>query len=439
MRRRQTRMVLLAALALGAAAGIADAATIDVPAGGDGLIRAVAAAQPGDVLHLAPGVHRGPVVIEKSLTIEGDSFDTTTVAGDGRDSVIRVLAAHVAIRGLHITGSGTNSSGIDAGIYVEKGADDPVIERNWLDRNLFGVTLHGPRRARVIDNRITNRNDLWLNNRGNGIHAWNNYDALIEHNAVAGGRDGIFMQLGQDNVIARNSFAHLRFAVHMMYSKRGAVTDNLSIGDHIGYALMYSDQMKVSGNRSIRDRDQGLMLNSGRKSELSDNFVYGSAGKCLFLYLALENRLTDNRFENCDVGVHVTGSDANLISGNAVIGNHVQMRYSGTKVYEWSDRGRGNFWSDNSAFDLDGDGIADTAYRPNNVVDWIVWRYPLAKLLLSSPSMDLLRVAQGQFPALYPGGVVDSYPLMAPPPEPRELPPLPGTIEWEPGGEDSGS
>ena len=79
-----------------------------------------------------------------------DSFDTTTVVGDGKDSVIRVLAPHVVIRGLHITGSGTDSSGIDAGIYVEKGADDPDIEQNWLDRNLFGITLHGPRRARAI-------------------------------------------------------------------------------------------------------------------------------------------------------------------------------------------------------------------------------------------------------------------------------------------------
>jgi nitrous oxidase accessory protein len=117
----------------------------------------------------------------------------------------------------------------------------------------------------------------------------------------------------------------------------------------------------------------------------------------------------------------------------------VQMQFAGTKLYEWSESGHGNYWSDNSAFDLDGDGIADTAYRPNNVVDWIVWRYPLAKLLLSSPAMDLLRAAQGQFPALYPGGVVDTYPLMAPPPAPRSLPPIPGSVEWVSGNADPGS
>ena len=440
MCRRQAIVAITAALltlagVMGAVPAAARAKTIEVPPG-DGLIQAVADAAPGDVLHLAPGEHRGPVVVEKPLTIEGDSFETTSVAGNGKDSVIRILAPDVTIRGLRVSGSGKNSSGIDAGIYVEQGADNPVIERNWLDQDLFGITLHGPKHARVIDNKITPRNDLWLNDRGNGIHAWNNHDSVIEDNDFEGGRDGIFMQLGADNVIAKNTFRHLRFAVHFMYSKRASIVDNVSIGNHIGYALMYSDLLKIVGNVSVKDRDQGLMLNSAHKAEISSNYVYGSNGKCLFMYLAIRNVLHDNRFEGCDIGVRVTGSDGNVIADNAFIGNRIQMHYAGTKAYEWSEPGHGNFWSDNSAFDLDGDGIADTAYRPNNVVDWIVWRYPLSKLLLSSPSMELLRAAQAQFPALYPGGVVDSYPLMAPPPAPRKLPPVPANPDWVPGGED---
>jgi len=46
------------------------------------------------------------------------------------------------------------------------------------------------------------------------------------------------------------------------------------------------------------------------------------------------------------------------------------------------------------------------------MVDQIVWRYPLAKLLLNSPATQLLRWAQSEFPSLHPGGVTDSAPLM---------------------------
>ena len=90
--------------------------------------------------------------------------------------------------------------------------------------------------------------------------------------------------------------------------------------------------------------------------------------------------------------------------------------------YEWSKNGRGNYWSDNPAFGLKGDRIADTAYRPNTLMDVVVWKYPLAKMLLSSPVMESLRFAQSRFPALYPGGVVDSAPLIDPPPVPAVIP-----------------
>jgi nitrous oxidase accessory protein len=438
MHRRRAAIALTAALFWGAAPAAVCAKTIDV-APGDGLIQAVAAAAAGDVLHLAPGDHKGPITIEKPLTLEGDGFDKTSVTGDGTGSVIKILAPDVTVRGLRITGSTKTSDGTEGGIYVEKGADNPVIEDNWLDHNLFGISLHGPKHAVVRDNRITNRNDVWLNNRGNGIHAWNNTGALIEGNTVEGGRDGIFIQLGADNRIIGNTFEHLRFAVHFMYSKQGTIADNISLGNHIGYALMYSDGLTVTGNVSMRDRDEGLALNTARKGTITGNYVYGNAGKCLFMYLSLRNLMTGNRFEGCAIGVHVTGSDENRISGNAFIDNQVQMRFAGVKLYEWSDQGRGNYWSDNAAFDLDSDGIADTAYRPNDVVDLIVWRYPLAKLLMSSPAMELLHAAQSQFPALYPGGVVDSYPLMTPPAAPKALPPVPGKIEWEAGSADPGS
>jgi nitrous oxidase accessory protein len=48
------------------------------------------------------------------------------------------------------------------------------------------------------------------------------------------------------------------------------------------------------------------------------------------------------------------------------------------------------------------------------LVDQLVWKFPTAKLLLGSPAMQLLRWAQSEFPALHPGGVRDSVPLMAP-------------------------
>ncbi len=57
------------------------------------------------------------------------------------------------------------------------------------------------------------------------------------------------------------------------------------------------------------------------------------------------------------------------MSGNSFIRNRNQVKYVGTRHLDWSVEGHGNYWSDNPAFDLNGDGIADTAYRPNDLID----------------------------------------------------------------------
>lgn len=69
---------------------------------------------------------------------------------------------------------------------------------------------------------------------------------------------------------------------------------------------------------------------------------------------------------------------------------------------------------DHPAFDLNGDGIADSFYRPNDLMDQILWSQPAASLLIGSPAVQLVRWSQRDFPATLPGGVRDSAPLMQP-------------------------
>ena len=65
------------------------------------------------------------------------------------------------------------------------------------------------------------------------------------------------------------------------------------------------------------------------------------------------------------------------------------------------------------AFDLNGDGFADSPFHPNDLMDSILWSQPSASLLIGSPAVQLIRWSQSSFPATLPGGVVDSHPLMA--------------------------
>lgn len=388
------------------------AATIDVAPGAGTLAQALSQAVEGSALQLQNGVYDGKIVIDRPLTIRG--VEGTLIQGDGEGTVITIDAPDAAIRGVTITGSGLSLETMDAGILITTEGDRARIEDSRLLDNLIGINVKGPDDAVIRGNEIIGRQDLRPNERGNGVHLWNTPGSIVENNRFRHGRDGIFVNTSKKNVFRGNRFEKLRFAVHYMYTNQSEVSGNFSIGNHIGFALMYSNRLIARDNVSINDRDHGLMLNYANHAEITGNVVENGGEKCVFIYNSNRNFFQKNRFEGCPIGVHFTGgSERNKFTGNAFIANETQVKYVGSRWLDWSVDGRGNYWSDHAAFDLDGDGIADSAYRPNDMIDQVLWTHPLAKLLINSPAVQLLRWVQTQFPALYPGGVIDTAPLMS--------------------------
>jgi nitrous oxidase accessory protein len=416
---------------------------------GENLQATIDAAADGDEIVLQPGTYRGPLVIGHRITLTGQPG--AALVGSGKGSTITVRAPAAVVRGLVISGSGRSLETMDAAVFLEQSATGARVEDNRIEDNLFGVYVHGAADAIVSRNVINGLRQGRVAEAGNGVSVWNATGAKVLDNDIRFGRDGVLVNTSHRNSLIGNRFRDLRFAVHYMYGNDGEISRNVSIGNTIGYALMFSQHLTVQRNLSRRDRDYGLLFNYANGSLITDNVVEGgpvSASraarddsgrehgvppgdetrsqdarigpeKCVFVYNANTNKLAGNWFENCEIGIHFTaGSERNEIVGNAFVSSRTQVKYVGTRVLDWSSNGRGNYWSDNTGFDLDGDGIADTAYRPNDLVDTVLWTTPLAKVLLNSPAVQLIRWAQGQFPALLPGGVLDSHPLMAPPPKP---------------------
>lgn len=405
-------------------------------------------AAPGDRIELGPGAHSGNFFVTQSVALVG--APGAVLDGGGKGTVLRVSAPDATISNLVIRNSGRDGAAMDSGVFLEETAVRATVSGNRLEGNLFGVYVHGAAGAVVQENEIAGLTDIRRNEAGNGVSVWNAPDVTIARNSITGGRDGIFVLASKRDRFIGNRFERLRYAIHYMYANDGEIADNLSIGNDAGFVLMFSNDLEVRRNRSMHDRDYGLMFNFANRSRVVGNVVEagplspdqqrGAAapdsehaalekeypdladhgpGKCLFIYNANRNRFTGNWFEGCDIGVHFTaGSEGDVIAGNAFIGNRAQIKYVGARALEWSFNGRGNYWSDQSSFDLDGDGFGDEAYRPNDVVDRALWRAPQAKLLVNSPALALLRWVQRQFPALFPGGVTDSHPLMSPPPRP---------------------
>jgi nitrous oxidase accessory protein len=391
----------------------AEAATILIKPGASA-VEALSRVAPGDTLRLAAGMFPGDLVIgTPKVTIEGEAG--AIVQGSGKGNAITISAPDVKLRNLTIRGSGLTLIDKDSGVFVDRGGDRARIEGNVFEDNLIAVYLDGPHDAVVRDNRIQGLERLRRPERGPAVSLWNTPGSVIEGNDIRSGRDGVFSVSSKRNVVRDNTFHDLRFAIHFMYTNDSAVEGNLSVGNDAGYVMMYSDRLQLHDNVSDHDRDHGLLFNYANESRIEDNVVRGS-DKCVFIYNANKNRFASNWFEGCQIGVHFTaGSERNEITDNAFVNNRHQVMYVGTRFLDWSVDGRGNYYSDNPAFDLKGNGVADTPYRPNDLMDQVIWRAPAAKMLLNSPAMQVVRWAQAKFPAIHPGGVVDSAPLMEPP------------------------
>jgi len=403
-------------------------------------------ARAGDVIELAAGEYHGAIRIDRSLVLTGGP--DAVLDGGGAGNVVTVSAPDVTVRGVTVRGSGRDLQAMDSGIFLRKTAERATIENNRLVGNLFGVYVHGAQGSRVAHNVIEGLRGGRLSEAGNGVSLWNAPDVTIANNTFRYGRDGIFSISSRKDRFVNNRFEQVRFAVHYMYTNDSEVSGNVSIGNHVGYAIMYSNRLVIRDNSSERDRDYGILFNYANYAEIDGNRVTGGPlgtisgladerqddergmvpeakrerdsrsgpEKCVFIYNTNHNKFHNNWFERCAIGVHFTaGSEGNEITGNAFVNNANQVKYVGTRHLDWSSGGRGNYWSDNPAFDLNGDGIADTAYRPNDLIDRVLWTAPAAKLLINSPAVQVIRWAQAQFPALLPGGVVDSHPLMSPP------------------------
>ena len=387
-------------------------------------------AQAGDRVVLSTGIYKGNFTLPQPIEFTGKPG--AVLDGQNKGHALQIDAANSYVHHLRIQNYGEDLTDLDSGIFVSKQAAKTRIEHNSLQGGGFGIWVDAAPDVQLISNKIEGNLELRSADRGNGIHLFNVTGVLAQDNEVWHTRDGIYIDTSNGNKLIGNYLHDLRYGVHYMYSYHNLVQDNFTFQTRTGYALMQSKYLTVIGNRSKNDANYGILMNYITNSTIQNNRVIGIQnannphmqgggqmgleGKALFIYNSLFNQIRDNLFAQSDMGIHLTaGSEDNVLSGNAFVSNKEQVKYVATREQDWSDEGVGNYWSDYLGWDMDGDGIGDVEYEPNDSVDRLLWKFPSAKLLLNSPAVETLRWVQRQFPVLKSPGVVDSHPLMAVP------------------------
>jgi parallel beta-helix repeat protein len=349
-------------------------------------------------------VERSNIIIAGTdYTVEGASaWDSKGINLTGRSNVtIKNLEIKRFFHGIYANSSNYNSihgnniteNGYGGGIALRYSLNNIVYANNITDIQGGGILLEWSSGNNVSCNNImTNMtNDGW----GMGIASSSN-NILSGNNILTNYRGGIYLGNSSDNSIAGNNITEnngggvlLDFYSSNNIVSRNAITKN---GGH-GIINAQGSNITISENNIRNNNQSGVLL--GTSSYLSYNVVSGNNitnnkdGISLAVLDDCNNFISENNIaDNSEAGIQIIplhGAPKNILYHNNFVNNTLHINFTGAiSSIKW-DNGYpsgGNYWSDYTGIDANGDGLGDTPY----VIDADNQdRYPLMRPWSSLP------------------------------------------------------
>ena len=396
--------------------------TSPIQEAGDAALKSMIDGAPlGSVVALPAGVFRGPLLVDRAVTVDGSAG--TTIDSHGSGDCIVITAEGAVVRGVHACGSGLGMDRESAGISVRSAR--VTVEHCKVDACLFGISVANASETIVRGNEIVGA-DLAVARRGDAIKIFQSDSVVIESNRIRDSRD-LVVWFSEGAVVRDNEVINSRYGLHFMYSEGAVIEGNRLEDNSVGVFLMYSQDLTLRNNfvRGCRGPSgYALGLKDMDRATVAGNvFIANRVG--VFLdnspqEVGVWNSIEGNLFAWNDIGVLSQPSvKRNTIAGNAFVENRQQVSVNSAGSLAGNDfvrDGRGNHWSDYAGYDIDGDGIGESDHAPREAFARLVDRQPLLRILAYSPAESAIDFAARAVPVFAPEpAFVDPSPLLLPP------------------------
>lgn len=420
-------LLLLAAWAQEHAATAPTAVKIDgvsVPQGpptqarvtaGQDLVALVRSLPAGSILTLEPGVHRGPLLLDRPITVQGEAG--AVLSGQGVGTVLTIAADDVTVRDLRVTGGGFLTQNDDAGVVV--GGDRFQLIRVSVDDAYLGIDLRMADHGLVEGCAVRGDPDALFGERGDGMRLWESHHNVVRDNTLEHVRD-LVIWYSEHNRIEANRVSGSRYGTHLMHASDNQIVGNEYRDDVVGVFVMYSNDITLHDN-----------LVTG---------ALGAAGVGLGFKESDGIVVTDNRLIANTTGIYLDTTPHNLngqttFRGNLIAANETALRFNGPQygglfednnfvanrapvsVHGGGDAGQYRFhanqWDGWAGYDLDGDGLGDVPYEARSLSGDLTDRHPNLAFFSGTPAAALLDLFAEAFPLFRPDPVlVDDAPAM---------------------------
>jgi len=383
----------------------------DGPADFQTIQEAINHANEGDTIFVRSGVYNENVLIDKTLSLIGESENTTIISG--REiyyktwGLVTITASNVnfsrfavyesSMVGMAIFLKGVTGCNISHNILKDHEYGIVVVDsyKNFISDNIienckiYGITLYGIhssgsplntlRRNKLtknsynlgvygrtlsdfiqdidVSNVVDDKPVYYLVNQSNkqvpvnaGYVAVVNSTNIVIANVTISNSQGILFAYAGNSVIQNANVSGSIRGVYLINSKNNVICRNIFSKNLEGIRLEYSDNNQIMSNNITYNYDIGLMLEESSANLISEN-------------------LLKNNFDAVDL----SRSNFNKFYHNNFINNTYQVHHVYLSSNVWDDGypAGGNYWSDYAGIDLysgpcqnetGSDGIGDTPY-----------------------------------------------------------------------------
>jgi parallel beta-helix repeat protein len=344
----------------------------DGPADFHTIQEAINAANPGDTIFVKTGTYYENVVANKSVLLIGEDPTKTIVDGGGRFvKVVEIMANNVAIQNFTIRNSNQMPGWWENNLIFVYKINSTLIQSNIITSpagKAAGIVLINSSGNIISGNNITANYNM-------GIRLWDSSNNTISRNNITRNSTGIELdEESSNNTITENSVSdHIGCIGSSNIISRNIVTGSISL---------YGSSNTISEN-IITARGWGVTL-YGYGHNISKNTISASQYDGIIVYShncsIYANTLTDNGQAGITIEI---SSSYNKFYHNNLINNTrnvltVAILGKPPMPNTWDDGypSGGNYWSDYTGVDANGDGIGDS---PRGVYGNNTDRYPLMK------------------------------------------------------------
>jgi len=317
----------------------------DAPQGGNGSIErpfqkiqdAVDNANVSDTIKVFNGTYHENVVVNKSLTIEGNSSADTVINGSGTGDVVLITSDWCNLSGFTIQNSGSLSP--DACVKVK--SEHAAIFNNTITRAFRGIYLDDSNHTLVRNNFCneseqgiyvlrgssnTVRNNTCTQNENSGIQTWNTVDILITGNNCTNNSYGISITTSDNVTITFNSCAGNEWSGIRHTGGNGTIANNTATMNDVHGINLEDSQNTTCENNTGSGGEYGIAV-SGRDNTIRSNTFHSTMYGIRFY--GQFQRIIANNFSKTEYGIYIQGSNS-LIAENTLSENDYDIYVDGS-------------------------------------------------------------------------------------------------------------